>query len=260
MRVEKRRVFKTEVWMRFTVTVASILSLLWATPAHATKMSGKVSISKAFIEALEKAEEQDSKGAKDYYWKLPNGIIPVSPPHVDLSSDIAVVLFKDDAKESTPDNKISVTVETGKLERNVIVTRPGSTIKFTNESPFVHELYAPDLPSFKPEAQSKGAFRPIEFKNEGIFEVRCKRMPNFLGYVVVTTGKDLELKKDGTFSSEIEPGKYTLKVFHNGAWIHKQSFTAEDRKMDPLSVKLETPNTAKKDDKKSKSNGKKDGE
>ena len=243
--------------MRFMVTVVGLLGLLLASPAHATKMSGKVTMKEAFFEALENAEKAQSKGSKAYYWQLPNGIIPVRPPSVDPTSDIAVVLFKEDADASKPDQKTNVVVETGQLEKAVIVTRPGSTIKFTNESPFIHELYSPDLSSFKPEAQSKGAFRPIEFKTEGIFKIKCRRMPGFLGYVVVTTGKDIDVKSDGTFSGEIEPGKYTLKVFFHGAWIHKQSFSAEDRRMDPLTVTLKAPGT---DAVKEKNNDKKDGQ
>lgn len=244
--------------MRFMVTVVGLLGLLLVSPAHATKMSGKVIIKQGFYEALENVEKAQSKKSKAYYWQLPNGIIPVRPPRVDLSSDIAVVLFKEDADASKPDDKTNVVVETGQLEKSVIVTRPGSTIKFTNESPFVHELYSPDLPGFKPEAQSKGAFRPIEFKTEGVFKIKCKRMPGFSGYIVVTPGNDVAVKSDGTFSGEIEPGKYTLKVFFKGAWIHKQSFTAEDRRMDPLTVSLKTPSSTDAGD--VKSNEKKDGE
>ena len=224
--------------MRFMVNVAGLAALLLTTPAHATKMSGKVSVKQALINALEQAEQKRSKGAKDCYWNLPNGIIPVRPPGVDLSSDIAVVLYKDDASDSKPDEVRTVAVQTGQLAKTVVVTRPGSTIKFTNESPYVHELYSPEHPDFKPEAQSKGAFRPIEFKSEGVYTVRCKRFPHFLGYVVVTKGRDLAVKSDGTFAEEIEPGSYSLKVFHQGSWIHKQSFTAEGNRMDPLSVPL----------------------
>jgi plastocyanin len=224
--------------MRFMVNVVGLAALLLATPAHATKMSGKVTIGRAYFEAMEKAENARDKGSKTFYWKLPNGIIPVRPPRIDFTGDIAVVLYRNDGSESKPDNVRTVGVETGKLSETVVVTRPGSTIKFTNESPYVHELYAPDHPDFKPEAQSKGAFRPIEFKTEGIYKIRCKRMPHFLGYVVVTGGRQLTLKSDGTFAEEIEPGGYSLKVFHDGAWVHEQSFTAEGKHMDPITVAL----------------------
>ncbi len=245
--------------MRFTVKVAGLLGLLLlVSPAHATKMSGKVMIKNSFVEALEKKDHERAKGSKAYYWQLPNGLLPVRPPRLSLSGDIAVVLFKENGDDSSPDSKKKIIVETGQLERNVIVTRPGSTLEFMNESPYVHELYSPELPNFKPEAQSKGAFRPIEFKNEGIFEVRCKRMPGFLGYVVVTGGEDVAVKSDGTFADEIEPGKYTLKVFFDGAWIHKQSFTAEERKMDPLSVTLTAPSSSAEADEQ-QSNDEKDG-
>jgi hypothetical protein len=207
--------------------------------AHAAKMSAKIAVSKEYIEALEAKETAgDGAGSKDCYWKLPNSIISVEPPSVNFASDLAAVLFKDGEPPSKPDELATVKVHAGELEKNVVVTKPGNSIRFLNVSPYSQELYCSDIPVFKPEIQSGEQVRIIEFPSEGVFEIHSKQYPHFLAYIVVTGGKAVEIKPDGSIAEELEPGQYTLKVFHNGKWIHKQSFTVEGGRMDPLTITL----------------------
>jgi hypothetical protein len=57
--------------------------------------------------------------------------------------------------------------------------------------------------------------------------------------VVVTGGNDIELKADGTFQEELEPGKYTVKVFHGGKWVHKESIDTEGNRNMTVQIKVE---------------------
>jgi hypothetical protein len=225
--------------MRLIAMVAGMVVSSYLSPAWAAKVTGRVVVSEAFREALAESDKDDAATAKNYYWNQPNGIIGVMPPPVRPASDLAVVAFKQDAPPKGPDDISSVDLRTGSLERNVVVTSPGSTIRFINVSPFNHELYSPQLSSFKPEVQSTKAFRAIEFKEEGVYEVRCKLMPHLLAYVVVTGGKAIPLKADGSFADELEPGKYTLKVFHGGKWVHQQSIDTESSRSLTVQLKLE---------------------
>ncbi len=240
--------------MRFYAMIFGALLTFQLSPAHAAKLTGKVVVSKEFREALGKGESQDGGGTQEFYWKLPNGILPVLPPAVDPEKDIAVVLFKKGDDTSKPDEVGKYTVHTGRMERGVIVTRPGSTLEFINESPFTHELFSPQLAAFKPEAQSTKSPRRIEFPEEGIFEIRCKLMPNFLTYVVVTPGVDLAVKADGTLSREMDKGDYILKVFHGGKWVYKHSFSVDGGRLEPLQVKLTAPEAVADAPKSGKSN------
>ena len=224
--------------MRFSASCAGMALLLFLSPAYATKVSAKLTLSKEYRDAMEAAESAQASGAKDCYWKLPNAILPTAPPSAEYGDDIVAVLFKDDAPASTPDEVVTYKVHAGRLEKNVIVTRPGSSVKLLNVSPFNQELYSPDLSSFKPEAQSTNSFRLIDFPTEGVFEIRSKRFPHFKAYVVVTRGATVNLKGDGTMTEDLEQGKYTLKVFHDGKWVHKQSFAVEGSRMEPLTVTL----------------------
>ena len=235
--------------MRVAAAWATLVILTAAVPAWATNVSGRIVVTEAFNDTLAKKERETLKADKACYWNEPNGIVAVRPLRIDPSRDLAVVFFRDGAKAPEPDALSSIKVHAGAMERNVIVTRPGSTIRFRNQDPFDHELYSPDLPAFQAERQSSGAFRPIEFAKEGIYSVRCKIMPHFTGHVVSTTATLTSTpKRDGTFSvPNIPPGKYTVKVFYNGAWIHSSSFAIAERQGREFKLELKLESTGSTD-------------
>ena len=187
----------------FAVTVfASGLSA-----AMAAKVTGKIVVSS---ELHKQAAAKKKEAAKNtYYWNIENGILPVRSHRINPAKDLAVVVFNADANDTEPFKIKSIKVHAGAMERNVVVTRPGSTIRFRNVDPMDHELYCPDMTNFEPERQSKGSYRPIRFENEGIFEVRCKLVPHFIGYVVVKKGVQvIPVNGDGTFLlSDLKAGK-----------------------------------------------------
>jgi hypothetical protein len=222
--------------------------------AFAAKITGKLIIAEEFTQALDDAERSQGEAERAYYWKQPNGVIPVRSPRVDFTSDIAVLLFKEGAGAPPPDEIASVKVHTGGLEKTQIVTRPGSTIKLRNVDPYDHELYSPDMKSFKPERQSNGAFRPIDFPEEGVFKIRCKLIPHFLGHVVVTKATQiLEVAADGTIvPTDIETGNYKLQVVYAGKTVHEESIVVGQGKTPALQIKLQDLKTNTDDEKKGK--------
>ncbi|MDJ0763759.1 MAG: hypothetical protein QNJ97_12325 [Myxococcota bacterium] len=222
------------------IRVIAVFILFTAAPVvRAEKVTGKIVSSEELKASLAAAEKRRADTKRAYYWNEPNGIVPVRPPSIDPSRDLAVVLFRDGASDPKPDPLSTVKVHAGALERRVVVTRPGSTIRFRNVDPFDHALFSPTLPVFKAEQQSNGAFRPIEFQNEGVYEVHCRLMPHFKAYVVVTKASAIvPVKPDGTFAlADVEAGNYTLKVFHEGKWLHTQSFALGNG--NPREAKLE---------------------
>lgn len=226
--------------MRAAAIVAGVIIYLAAFPAQATKLSGKVIVTPELKEEISKLERKQAESNRTYYWNEPNGIIPVRSLRINPATDIALVIFQEGALEPKPDELFTVKVHAGAMERKVVVTRPGSTVRFRNVDPFDHELYSPKIAGFKPERQSNGAFRPIQFTQEGVFEVRCKLMPHFKAHVVVTKATFIpEVEANGAFLlSDFKPGAYTVKVFYNGKWIHKQSFKIANQREVKLEVKL----------------------
>ncbi|MCP4605593.1 MAG: hypothetical protein GY847_34575 [Proteobacteria bacterium] len=233
--------------MRVAAIVLGLVYILAVPAAEAAKASGKVIITGEFREALTEIEKNKAESERAFYWNEPNGIAAVRPFRINLSSDIAIIMNREGATPPKPDELTTVKVHAGAMERQVIVTRPGSTIRFRNVDPFDHELYSPGMDNFRPEFQSNGSFRPIEFAEEGIFEIRCKLMSHFRAYVIVTKATLIvPVQKDGTFlMNNISQGNYDLKVFYGGKWIHKQSFDLAAGAGPKLEIKLKPEDSGK---------------
>ncbi len=225
--------------MRSVAIIAGAIFLLAALPAQATKLSGKVVVTKELRKTLEKDEKAKSTVC---YWNEENGSIPVQDPYVRPNSDLVAVILPEGAEPAKPEQPEIVKVRTGGLERNIVTVRPGGTIRFQNVDQLDHELYSPNMPEFKAEKTAgSGGERTVDFPQEGIFEVRCRLMPHFQAFVVVTSAPIIvSLESDGSFNvDELEPGKYTLKIAMNGKWIHTQSFeVSKSREMKLPEVKL----------------------
>jgi len=230
-----------KTWLPFFACFG-FLFLLLEHQASAGDFQGKLVLNPSFIQTLEK-EAEASDNSVDFYWNEPNGILSVAPPTVDFPMDMAVVLVPPSPTVAPPDELVTVLIKNADLEKDVIVVHKGTNVRFRNEEPFVHELFSPQIPDFKPEMQSTNAVRQVTFDNLGIFEIRCKRMPHFLSYVVVVaTPFVAKLTEQGEFSfTNLTPGEYTLQVFYQGKWIHELKVNVEDKKTGPITVELKSP-------------------
>lgn len=240
---------------RYLMVLFIPLVALFSMPVFATTFSGKISVSKKFIEQLEEFRKETDKASLRGYWNEPNGIRPVGPVRFRLDSDIGVALFREGAPEPKADPVMSLNVLTGGLEKNVVLVRPKSRIKFFMSSPFDHELYASHKHDFKPQQQGNNSARPIDFYSAGIFEVKCKLFPHFQGWVVATPATYvLKVSKTGVFSLEdVEEGKYTIKVFFRGKWILEKKLEITGKKQDvALELKDASGNATESNSKKSK--------
>ncbi len=210
--------------------------------ASAAEVQGKVVLSTAFVEALEKSQES-TDNSLDFYWSEPNGILSVQPPSVDFASQMAVVLIPPSSTTAPADEAITLRLADSKLEKEALVVHKGTIVRFRNEEPFVHELYSPQIADFKPEMQSTNGVRQLSFDTPGIFEIRCKRMPHLIGFVaVVATPFVSKLNDQGEFSfSNVSPGEYTLQVFYRGQWIQELKINVEEKKSGPITVELKSP-------------------
>ena len=226
--------------LRFVALVAVLAFCLSGNPTLATRVQGKIVVTKELRESLSEAEEKNRTAVNTGYWNEPNGVIQVVPPFVNPSRDLGVVLIKDGAADRGPNDVVTVKVLAGSLEKNLVVIEPGTRIKFVSVDPYDHELYSPGMKNFLPERQSRNAFRPIDFPVEGVFDVHCKLFSHFKAWIVVTRSTDvLTVDAKGAFTLEdMEPGKYTIKVSHRGAWIHEQSFEITKEREIQVEIKL----------------------
>ena len=227
---------------RFLIPAALALSLAVGARAEAAKVVGKITVTDQFRRELVDQEVKSPVAVKPGYWNEPNAIRNIEPPFVLPSSDLGVVLIREGAPAPKPDEPVEVDVRAGGLAKNVVVVRPGTAIKFRSVDPFDHELYVPALDDFKAEKQSRGSFRTIEFAREGVYEVRCQLTPHFQGWIVVTNATFvLPADAGGSFSMDgLAIGKYVLRVFFRGKWIHEQKFEIVNERGDfPVEVKID---------------------
>jgi plastocyanin len=227
---------------RLLILAVVMSSLAVGARAEAAKVVGKVAVTEQFRRALADEDAKAPTAAKPGYWNEPNAVRDVEPPYVAPGSDLGIVLVHEGAPAPKADDPVEVDVRAGGLARNVVVVRPGATVKFRSVDPFDHELYVPDYDDFKPEKQSRGSFRTIGFAKEGVYEVRCRLMPHFRGWIVVTNATFvLPADGGGAFSQDgLAVGDYTLRVFFRGRWIHEQKLKIENERGDvPVEVKLD---------------------
>lgn len=239
-KMSHRKMYGRTLMQRYLIVLIIPLVASFSISAAAATLSGKISVSKNFLEQLDEQRKETEKNSVHGYWNEPNGVRPVAPVRVDLSSDIGVAIFREGAEDPKADPVLSLNVMTGSLEKNVVVIRPQSRIKFVMKSPFDHELYAPGKHDFKAQQQGSNSFRPIDFYSAGIFEVKCKLFPHFQGWVVATPATYVpEVSKSGTFTvDDVEEGKYTLKVFFRGQWIVAKKFEVSGKKQE-IAVELQ---------------------
>ncbi|MBN2804526.1 MAG: hypothetical protein JXR91_15635 [Deltaproteobacteria bacterium] len=242
------------------VTILLVLSIqVIVSSVHATDLTGKISLTNEFMQQLMTTEDNSEINNAKGYWNEPNGIKPIAPPRVDLSSDFGVVLVREGETSPKGDEVKSVDVLTGKLDQSVIVVRPQSRVKFIIRSPFDHELYSPFKHDFKPQKQGNNSFRPIDFYTPGIFEIKDKLFPHFQSWVVVTPATYiLKIDKDGTFKfAGAEPGNYSLKVFFKGHWIYNKTVIIDGKKQE-INASLSVISDEKAAEDKDKDNSSKD--
>ncbi|MCK9459765.1 MAG: hypothetical protein M0R80_09020 [Proteobacteria bacterium] len=235
--------FEQEVAMfpRVLISAVLLLSLAIGARAEAAKVVGKIAVTDQFRQALVDEDAKAPTAVKPGYWNEPNAVRNVEPPFVVPKTDLGIVLIREGAPPPKAE-PVEVDVRAGGLDKDVVVVRPGAAVKFRGVDPFDHELYVPGFDDFKPEKQSRGSFRTIEFAREGVYEVRCRLMPHFRGWIVVTNATFV-LSADGSggFSQDgLAVGDYTLRVFFRGKWVHEQKIKIESERGDvPVEVKLD---------------------
>ena len=90
-----------------------------------------------------------------------------------LALAISVTAFASEA--------VTVVQRDRKFQTKAIEIKAGDTVRFTNEDPFIHHLFAKSESfSFNSKEQETGAPLDVMFPVKGDFEVRCEIHPKML--------------------------------------------------------------------------------
>ncbi len=175
------------------------------------------------------------------YWRLENGVVPVATPARSVFAETLVVL--ESSAAATPGGA-SATVEMVGLDftPRVLPVALGTTVEFKNSDKHLHVLWSPENTSFfKQEPSPPGSSRKVRFFAPGAVIIRCSEFPHMLGAVIVMA-QPLYARPDsgGTFTLTAPDGRYMMRVFSRGRWVHQQPVEV-GAQMAELKVKIAPP-------------------
>src|SRR5262249_14388114 len=123
----------------------------------------------------------------------------------------------------------------------------GTTVEFKNADRTTYIIYSPDNAAFfAKEETGPGKSRKIKFLAPGVFPVRTEEYPHMEGAVLVLKSNLYARPDDkGGFKIDGVPeGKYTLRVFFRGTFVHEQPVEVPGR--GAVDVTVKAPQSAHK--------------
>src|SRR5262245_31674752 len=145
-----------------------------------------------------------------YNWELENGVKEVLPDRAS-PRELAVVLL---GAAPSGESRLEVSITGGALLPSTLVVRTNTTVRIKNDDEIGHELFAPGLDGFSPEATSPGATRSVHLTKAGSWPLqdRLAVHANAHLHVLANLVSVARLEPNGSYSfSDVPPGKYTLK-------------------------------------------------
>jgi plastocyanin len=99
---------------------------------------------------------------------------------------------------------------------HVLVVPKGSTVQFTNEDPFLHNIYSPSTPNdFELPKYSNKMKEKKTFTRPGFVELFCSVHTRMNAYIVVVDNNYFATATGGHFViHNVPPGTYTLHAWH----------------------------------------------
>ncbi len=175
------------------------------------------------------------------YWRLENGVVPLAAQPRSIFAETLVVF--ESSAAATPGNA-TATVEMAGLDFSprVLPVALGTTVEFKNSDKHLHVLWSPENTSFfKQEPTPPGTSRKVRFFAPGAVIIRCTEFPHMLGAVIVMA-QPLFARPDssGAFSLSVPDGRYMMRVFSRGKWVHQQPVEV-NAQLAELKIKIAPP-------------------
>lgn len=214
-------------WLWTPVAAAALAAM--AASARATPVRGIVTL------AL------DSRASGTHhatYWRLDNGIVPIAPPSPDPRAEV-VVLLEGGAASAASASPIPIEIRGYRLDPPIVFGGLGTTVQFRNADKLIHVPSTPASPTeLSPAPIDPGQARTHKFGSLGAHSIRDLEFPHLQGWaLIVDSGLVTRADPAGTFKIDAPPGRYTLKVFWRGEWLHERPIEVGPQPLD-LDLKL----------------------
>ena len=211
-----------------TATASICLSLALAVaPAWASPVKGSVTL------PPELRTGRHLRG----YWRIENGIVPVSG--VGARAETVVVLSG--LKGTAPSAKtVTIDINGYAAQPPLVVVGEGSVVELKNSDRVPHDFSIPEVTTLMPmERLAPGALRRTKFLAAGGYAIRDAEYPHLIvSVLVVGTPYFAMVDERGGFRLPDAPdGRATLKVWSGGRWVHEQEIEVGPKSAD-LAVKV----------------------
>lgn len=180
-----------------------------------------------------------TEGARDHYWRAPNGQIDPGPAPLDAARETTVVLT---GSVGPSNDGCRYRVAGGDLMPRTLVVKVGEAAGLTNSDPTHHNIHTEGSDTLPPTVIGPGRAREIRIGEAGSWPLRDELYRHVSGHLVAIP--DLvacaSVSHQGAWRFEdIPAGEYTLKVFFEGREAHSQSVsvgTRGDVRIDPITL------------------------
>ncbi len=142
------------------------------------------------------------------------------------------VVFLEGSKKSDPMGKAVLDQRDKAFSPHVSVVTVGTTVEFPNNDTVFHNVFAYfDAKKFDLGMYPRGASKKVTFEKSGPVTILCNVHSEMSAYImVVDTPYRAITDKLGKFHiSNIPPGTYTLKTWHESGAVSKQSIEIKDK-------------------------------
>lgn len=176
---------------------------------------------------------------RGYWAPIESGVVPVTAA-ASGRGDTVVVLASSANGQAPAAKTVSVDLAGLQATPTTIVVSENSVVEFKNSDRVPHDLSIPDQTALMPlERLRPGGTRRQKFLVAGGYVVRCSEYPHIaVSVIVVASSLYAPTDERGAFKiSDVPDGKYTLKIWHQGRWVHEEPVES-NAKSGELTVKV----------------------
>jgi len=138
-----------------------------------------------------------------------------------LDKEVTIVAVTDAGGATVKGN---MTLIGGRAVPATLVVTQGQSIQIENKDPFPHRIYDTGNKGFQVGETPANKARTWLPPGPGKYEIRDQAAPSLRAWIVVEPKAVAVAYPDrkGEFAIDLEPGKYKLRAYHNGAMVGKE--------------------------------------